>query len=216
MFVATGQHSRRAIVPKGTSPGREGLLFLQGTNSTEWETTMRFKVKTRELRPGAARGHHHPGSLPKQPFGCPSASETLLRSGTGIGVQREQIHIVKDCSRYTGLPGGICTIHSFNIPEIPAGSIVSLFPGAECSWHRAGSTVWSSWMPETETERSGVALSISQSRLPEYAPSRAGRGRSLDSQPVSTPARGLFQRTRRYTPDTHNLGRALELRFAAR
>ena len=34
------------------------------------------------------------------------------------------LHIQKNCASYNYLPGGVCTIVSSNLPEIPAGSIV--------------------------------------------------------------------------------------------
>ena len=39
------------------------------------------------------------------------------------------IHITKECSHFTGLPGTYCTITSSNITEIPAGSRVNYDQG---------------------------------------------------------------------------------------
>jgi hypothetical protein len=38
--------------------------------------------------------------------------------------QSGQLHIVKDCSAYTRLAGGFCTIVTSNLAEIPKGSVV--------------------------------------------------------------------------------------------
>ena len=46
--------------------------------------------------------------------GVASVSAESERSG--------DLHLVKDCSAYTGAPGSSCTFISSNLPEIPAGS----------------------------------------------------------------------------------------------
>jgi len=50
----------------------------------------------------------------------PSLSESFPRSG--------DLHITKECSQYTRLAGGFCTITSSNIREIEAGTRVVLDP----------------------------------------------------------------------------------------
>jgi hypothetical protein len=47
--------------------------------------------------------------------GSPSAA-SFPRSGA--------VHLIKDCTLYTGLAGSFCTITASNIPEIEVGSIV--------------------------------------------------------------------------------------------
>jgi hypothetical protein len=45
-------------------------------------------------------------------------------SASANGDRNGRIHITKDCSAYSGLAGGHCTIASSNLPEIPSGSNV--------------------------------------------------------------------------------------------
>ena len=34
------------------------------------------------------------------------------------------LHILKDCNKYNGMPGGSCIVRASNVPEIPTGSVV--------------------------------------------------------------------------------------------
>jgi hypothetical protein len=48
-----------------------------------------------------------------------------LSGGTAsvsAAAQNGQIHVTKECSQNTGLPGGFCTITSSNLAQIPVGS----------------------------------------------------------------------------------------------
>lgn len=58
-----------------------------------------------------------------------AAAAALLMSTGTVRVSAEsarngQLHIIKDCTLYTGLAGGHCTIVSSNLAEIPVGSVV--------------------------------------------------------------------------------------------
>ncbi|HKE26918.1 MAG TPA: hypothetical protein VKB88_31410 [Bryobacteraceae bacterium] len=46
------------------------------------------------------------------------------RRASASSGQSGQLHIVKDCSAYTRLAGGFCTIVTSNLAEIPKGSVV--------------------------------------------------------------------------------------------
>ena len=52
----------------------------------------------------------------------------LMTMGVGAGLafdgRNGQIHIQKDCTGYTGAPGGHCTIMVSNLGEIPPGSLI--------------------------------------------------------------------------------------------
>jgi hypothetical protein len=48
--------------------------------------------------------------------GAPAFSESFPRSG--------ELHVTKECTEFTGLAGGFCTITSGNIPEIEPGTKV--------------------------------------------------------------------------------------------
>jgi hypothetical protein len=54
----------------------------------------------------------------------------LTLSVSASSARKGELHIVKECSENTGLPGAFCTITSSNIAAIPAGAKVFYFQSA--------------------------------------------------------------------------------------
>ncbi len=94
--------------------------------------------------------------------GARSLSESSLRSGA--------LHVTKECSQYTRLAGGFCTITSSNLKDIEVGTRVVYAVAS-------GATVLNSDV----TAMSSSILRV----VREWSPSRAGPGSSLGSRPAS-------------------------------
>ena len=75
------------------------------------ETTMKFKIKTTILV-------------------LVTGSIYLTPSGSASSARNRELHIVKECSQNTGLPGAFCTITSSNVASIPVGAKVFYFQSA--------------------------------------------------------------------------------------
>jgi hypothetical protein len=54
----------------------------------------------------------------------------LTLSASASSVPKRELHIVKECSQNTGLPGAFCTVTSSNVAVIPVGAKVFYFQSA--------------------------------------------------------------------------------------
>jgi hypothetical protein len=54
----------------------------------------------------------------------------LTLSASASSPRKGELHIVKECSQNTGLPGAFCTITSSNVAAIPVGAKVFYFQSA--------------------------------------------------------------------------------------
>jgi hypothetical protein len=54
----------------------------------------------------------------------------LTLSASESSASHGKLHVIKECSENTGLPGGFCTVTSSNVPAIPAGAKVFYFQSA--------------------------------------------------------------------------------------
>jgi hypothetical protein len=65
-------------------------------------------------------------TAPKTQTNGPPSVASLPRSGA--------LHVVRECSQYTGLAGSFCTITSSNLAQIPVGSKVVFASAANAYW----------------------------------------------------------------------------------
>jgi hypothetical protein len=75
------------------------------------ETTMKFTIKTTI-------------------FVLVTGLVALTFSASASSARKGELHIVKECSQNTGLPGAFCTITASNVAAIPVGAKVFYFQSA--------------------------------------------------------------------------------------